>query len=147
MALVDVVPAQGAPPSPPPIEGVDATMPAWFQAWDANQFQPMAGLVAQIPGLRTAVDGLVNDFAVFRAQTSNGQRATGNHVPFSVVLFTNGDDPTLAPHHLPALHSLADLTYLTAAELTAYIVGYGLPAGGNRAARLRRVQVHIGYIT
>ncbi|KAJ7052795.1 hypothetical protein C8F01DRAFT_1236355 [Mycena amicta] len=122
---------------PPPIEGVDATMPAWFQIWDATQFQP----------LRTVVDRIETKLAIFKAQTIDGH---GNF-PFSVVLFPNGDDPTLAPHNLPALHSLADIKVLTAAQLTAYLLGYELAAVDNpgraaAAAARRRIARHVGYL-
>ncbi|KAH8985408.1 hypothetical protein EDB92DRAFT_2116774 [Lactarius akahatsu] len=34
----------------------------------------------------------------------NQSRGEGNIVPFEVVPFTNGTDPTLPPHNLPPLH-------------------------------------------
>ncbi|KAJ7265798.1 hypothetical protein C8J57DRAFT_391488 [Mycena rebaudengoi] len=114
---------------------LQGAMPAWFQAWDANEFQP----------LKDAVDAIRIDLATFRAQFANGQCATGHQAPFDVVLFVSGDDPTDGPHNLPAIQNTTDMTALTPAALTSYLTGYGLSAQGNPVVRTRRLARHIGY--
>ncbi|KAJ7266020.1 hypothetical protein C8J57DRAFT_1469910 [Mycena rebaudengoi] len=115
--------------------GGPGAMPAWFQAWDTNGFQP----------LKDAVDAIRIDLATFRAQFANGQCATGHQVPFDVVLFVSGDDPTDGPHNLPAIQNTTDIKALTPAALTSYLTGYGLSAEGNPAVRTRRLARHIRY--
>ncbi|KAJ7325974.1 hypothetical protein DFH08DRAFT_941211 [Mycena albidolilacea] len=115
--------------------GGSGAMPAWFQAWDANEFQP----------LKEAVDAIRIDLATFRDQFANGQCATGHQAPFGVVLFINGDDPTDEPHNLPAIQNTTDITTLTPVALTSYLMGYGLSAQGNPVVRTRRLARHMGY--
>ncbi|KAJ7359217.1 hypothetical protein DFH08DRAFT_406355 [Mycena albidolilacea] len=115
--------------------GGPGAMPAWFQAWNANEFQP----------LKDAVDAIRIDLATFRAQFANGRCATGHQAPFEVVLFVSGDDPTGAPHNLTAIQNATDITLLSPAELTSYLMGYGLSAQGNPVVRTRRLARHIGY--
>ncbi|KAH8982565.1 hypothetical protein EDB86DRAFT_2970285, partial [Lactarius hatsudake] len=64
----------------------------------------------------------------------NRSRGHGNVVPFEVVPFTDGTDPTLPPHNLPPLHTVNVIDNLSEQSLTAYLTHYGivpLPTGGS----------------
>ncbi|KAJ7227403.1 hypothetical protein GGX14DRAFT_693304 [Mycena pura] len=111
--------------------GGPGAMPAWFQTWNANDFQP----------LKDTVDAIRIDLATFRVQVATFRA----QVPFEVVPFVSGDDPTDAPHNLPAIQNTTDITLLAPADLTTYLTGYGLSAQGNPVVRARRLARHIGY--
>ncbi|KAJ7081639.1 hypothetical protein B0H15DRAFT_854506 [Mycena belliarum] len=98
--------------------GGPGAMPAWFQAWDLNHFQPLV---------------------------INGQCATGHPAAFEVVPFVSGDDPTAHPHNLPVIENITRIGALTPQELTSYLGGYALPAQGNPTVRIRRLARHLGY--
>ncbi|KAH9172503.1 hypothetical protein EDB89DRAFT_906722 [Lactarius sanguifluus] len=64
----------------------------------------------------------------------NQSRGHGNVVPFEVVPFTDGTDPTLPPHNLPPLHTVNVIDNLSEQSLTTYLTHYGivpLPTGGS----------------
>ncbi|KAJ7934878.1 hypothetical protein B0H13DRAFT_2305334 [Mycena leptocephala] len=115
--------------------GGPGAMPAWFQAWNNTEFQP----------LKQRIEALHIELATFRAQFANGLCATGHQAPFQVVVFTSGDNPTEDPHNLPPIENTAEILALNAADTTAYLSGYGLSAQGNPIARARRLARHIGY--
>ncbi|KAJ7056960.1 hypothetical protein C8F01DRAFT_1152867 [Mycena amicta] len=121
------------------VEG-PSVMPAWFQAWHTNKFQPLVDRT-----LTNQFDTLRNDHEVFRAQTLNDRYAPGYVAPFVVLPFLNGDDPTDAPHNLPPMHNAGDIEALTAAAITAYLTGYGLSTQGDPIVRTQRLEQHIGY--
>ncbi|KAJ6492974.1 hypothetical protein DFH09DRAFT_1376999 [Mycena vulgaris] len=93
----------GGLPNPTASDIAEGAMPAWFQAWDIAHFQP----------LKQSLDLLHTNFAIFRAQFANGQCATEHQAPSEVVSFTSGDDPTAAPHNLPAIRNSDDIIALT----------------------------------
>ncbi|KAH9013232.1 hypothetical protein EDB85DRAFT_2034448 [Lactarius pseudohatsudake] len=67
----------------------------------------------------------------------NQSRGEGNIVPFEVVPFTDGTDPTLPPHNLPPLHTVNVINNLSEQFLTTYLTHYGvvpLPIGGSSVA-------------
>ena len=85
-------------------------------------------------------------------QTRNHQLHDGRFINFSIVPFNDGTMPTEAPvssrsldsynscklaiqHNLPPLLNIAAIRALTAAQSTAYVVGYGLGNVGNAPAR------------
>ncbi|KAJ7892734.1 hypothetical protein B0H14DRAFT_3427679 [Mycena olivaceomarginata] len=98
-----------------------AALPLSLGSWSSSEDLP----------LKDAVDAIRIDLATFRAQFANGRCATGHQAPFEVVLFVSGDDPTGAPHNLTAIQNTTDITLLSPAELTSYLMGYGLSAQGN----------------
>ncbi|KAF8241061.1 hypothetical protein L208DRAFT_1352094 [Tricholoma matsutake] len=64
----------------------------------------------------------------------NQHRGEGNVVPYEVIPFTNGNDPTQPPYNLPPLGSINAIENLNGHDLAAYLTGYGivpLPAGEN----------------
>ncbi|KAH8978069.1 hypothetical protein EDB92DRAFT_653866 [Lactarius akahatsu] len=66
-----------------------------------------------------------------RRQT-NHTRGTGNIMPFAIIPFTNGDDPTLPPHNLPPLYSIGVIEGLNEHDLATYLTHYDvvpIPAG------------------
>ncbi|KAF7336851.1 hypothetical protein MVEN_02121400 [Mycena venus] len=77
--------------------GGPGVMPAWFQQWNATQFQPF-------------VQSMNTKLATSRAQFDNRQCATGHQAPSGVVLFISGDDPTALPYLLPAIRNITDIT-------------------------------------
>ncbi|KAJ7224778.1 hypothetical protein C8J57DRAFT_1731353 [Mycena rebaudengoi] len=105
--------------------------PAWFQAWDRDSFQPFAAQIKAYQKIST--------------QSTNGRRATGHQVPFVVLTFTDGSDPTTAPHLLPALNTLDDVRALTETQSGDYAVGYGLAPAGDHPNRQRLIARHIGF--
>ncbi|KAJ7087543.1 hypothetical protein B0H15DRAFT_1022651 [Mycena belliarum] len=119
-----------------------AGMPPWFQQWNITQFLPLR---QDVTDLTRDVTDLRREFANFRGQTFNARRATGHQMAFETLNFINGDDPTMQPHNLPRLQNNDALRALTAAELTAYLTGYGLSAQGNPIVRSERLATHIGY--
>ncbi|KAH9163049.1 hypothetical protein EDB89DRAFT_2242905 [Lactarius sanguifluus] len=67
----------------------------------------------------------------------NQSRGQGNVVPFEVVPFTDGTDPTLPPYNLPHLHTVNVINNLSEQFLTTYLTHYGvvpLPIGENSVA-------------
>jgi len=73
----------------------------------------------------------------------NQRRGEGNVVPYEVIPFTNGNDPTQPPHNLPPLVSVNAIETLGGLALAAYLTNYGivpLPAGASPHAtnRLRK---------
>ncbi|KAJ6516039.1 hypothetical protein C8R45DRAFT_229771 [Mycena sanguinolenta] len=121
--------------TPTELVGGPEMMPAWFQAWDANHFQP----------LKQAVEDIHIDLLTFRGQFANTRCATGHQAPFQMVPFVNGDDPTALPHSLPTLENTDDIKGLNPPDVTAYLTGYGLSTQGNPVVRIRRLARHIGY--
>ncbi|KAJ7056970.1 hypothetical protein C8F01DRAFT_1086646 [Mycena amicta] len=117
--------------------------PAWFQVWDATQFQPLRTAVNRIDRSVSRIDA---NLAILKAQTSNARRGNGGQVPYFIVPFPNGDDPTIAPHHLPPLHSVSDIDALSGPNRTKYLQGYSLPVVGSPAIRCRTIAQHIGYL-
>ncbi|KAJ7231059.1 hypothetical protein B0H12DRAFT_1146983 [Mycena haematopus] len=111
------------------LTGGPGVMPAWFQAWDTNHFQPH-----------------VRSLAAFRSQSANRLHATGHETVFQIILFENGDNPTTPPHSLPALVDTDEIGGLTRQQVTAYLRGYGLARQGTDVARTRRLARHIGYL-
>jgi len=73
------------------------------------------------------------------AQTRNNQLHDGSFTPFTIVPFNDGSMPTEAPLNLPPLVTAAAIRALTAAQSTAYAVGYAL--GNVGAAPARRVAI------
>jgi len=70
----------------------------------------------------------------------NQRRGEGNVVPYEVIPFINGNDPTQPPHNLPPLGSVNAIENLNGHDLAAYLTGYGiipLPAGANPHATNR----------
>ncbi|KAI9447209.1 hypothetical protein BJY52DRAFT_366245 [Lactarius psammicola] len=56
----------------------------------------------------------------------NHNRGNGNVVPFEVIPFTDGSDPTLPPHNLPPLHSINVIRNLDEQTLATYLTHYGV---------------------
>ncbi|KAH9013697.1 hypothetical protein EDB85DRAFT_2032379 [Lactarius pseudohatsudake] len=56
----------------------------------------------------------------------NQSRGLGNVVPFEVVPFTDGTDPTLPPHNLPPLYTVNVIDNLSEQSLTTYLTHYGI---------------------
>lgn len=64
----------------------------------------------------------------------NRGRLEGDIVPYEVVPFPNGDDPTQPPHNLPHLVSVEVIEQLSECQLISYLTGYGtnpMPTGPN----------------
>ncbi|KAF8812885.1 hypothetical protein BYT27DRAFT_7132131 [Phlegmacium glaucopus] len=105
--------------------GPQAVAPRWFQ-----------GAIQQL-----RVD-LQNDMrSMIRAEIlpdlkrlMNKHRGEGIVVPFEVVPFTNGSDPTQPPNNLPPLHSINVIENLNENDLVEYLTGYGVipPVGANQ---------------
>ncbi|KAF5375656.1 hypothetical protein D9615_009374 [Tricholomella constricta] len=74
----------------------------------------------------------------------NHQRGDGTIVPFEIVPFTNGDDPTQPPHNLPRLLSVNSVEDLNGRDLAAYLTGYGklMPGLGLYTVRHTAMAVH-----
>lgn len=79
------------------------------------------------------------------AKQGNELRATGHQDPFSTVFFTDGTDPTAAPHTLPPLHNIDGIRALTLTDLRTHCINYGLSHQGNVDTRQRRIARHIGF--
>ncbi|KAG5647399.1 hypothetical protein DXG03_000470 [Asterophora parasitica] len=111
--------------------------PLWFRQWDQMEFRPLSdGFAAHRLG---------NNYDVEVRQRANGKRATGHNVPFEIVPFRDGTDPTAPPHGLPALHSIDDIRTLNVEQVTAYCTHYGLDTEGSVEACQGRIAKHIGY--
>ncbi|KAJ6570728.1 hypothetical protein B0H10DRAFT_2107541 [Mycena sp. CBHHK59/15] len=112
-----------------------AAAPLWFQQWDQQRFQPLVDDVAELRIM----------FLIQAAQRGNEHRATGHQDPFSIVFFTDGTDPTAAPHLLPPLHNTDDIRALSVADSHTYCINYGLSQQGNVGTRQARIARHIGF--
>ncbi|KAF9449558.1 hypothetical protein P691DRAFT_812221 [Macrolepiota fuliginosa MF-IS2] len=69
----------------------------------------------------------------------NESCTNGDCAGFEVVLFPNGEDPTLAPHDLPPLTSKEAIRNLTEMQKRAYYQGYypgGYDQNEERTARI-----------
>ncbi|KAF7361239.1 hypothetical protein MSAN_01156000 [Mycena sanguinolenta] len=106
--------------------GADEVPPAWFQHWNATQFQPLVAMVREMKSF----GGI---------QKINAEYATGHNAPFGIIPFLSGDDPTQDPYNLPAIYNISVLTNLNPASLNEYLRGYGLTAQGSRDDKIRRL--------
>ncbi|KAF9025960.1 hypothetical protein BDZ89DRAFT_52280 [Hymenopellis radicata] len=118
------------PPQQPPAtqDSLElAGAPAWFKAWNDQQFQPF---VARVRGDLTA---LTRDVATLLVQDGKDRNSKlGDDGPFYEVAFSDGRRPwgaiVAVPGQgnfmLPTLTNTADLQALTLAESYGYYKGY-----------------------
>ncbi|KAH9000234.1 hypothetical protein EDB92DRAFT_1812619 [Lactarius akahatsu] len=69
---------------------------------------------------------------IYEHTQTNHTRGTGNIMPFAIIPFTNGGDPTLPPHNLPPLYSIGVIEGLNEHDLATYLTHYDvvpIPAG------------------
>jgi len=113
-----------------------AVAPAWFQA--------------AIQQLRIDIRNDIRndiraDILPDLKQLINRQRGEGDVVPFEIVPFNNGTDPTQPPNNLPPLHSVNAIQNLNGHDLVSYLHGYNvIPApGGPNPHATNRLQKDI----
>ncbi|KAF9513292.1 hypothetical protein BS47DRAFT_1344330 [Hydnum rufescens UP504] len=78
---------------------------------------------------------------------ANGMRHDGLATPYTIVPFTDGDDPTQPPHNLVPLVSTAVIDALSAHRCNRYLDGYKVdhpPGVGNLALRRQLLKRAIG---
>ncbi|KAF9516757.1 hypothetical protein BS47DRAFT_1340385 [Hydnum rufescens UP504] len=78
---------------------------------------------------------------------ANGMRHDGLVIPYTIVPFTDGDDPTQPPHNLVPLVSTAVIDTLSAHRCNRYLDGYEVdrpPGVGNVALRRQLLKRAIG---
>ncbi|KAI9451793.1 hypothetical protein BJY52DRAFT_1295830 [Lactarius psammicola] len=112
-----------------------AAPPPWFQ----NAAQQLRNDISRSVRIEIVPD--------LKRQMNMG-RGHGNIMPFEIVPFIDGSDPTLPPHNLPPLRSVVAIEGLTGQNLVRYLNGYGfnpLPIGENPVAtnRLRKETLKI----
>ncbi|KAF9516747.1 hypothetical protein BS47DRAFT_1340369 [Hydnum rufescens UP504] len=77
----------------------------------------------------------------------NGTRDHGLVIPYTIVPFADGDDPTQPPHNLVPLLSTAVIDTLSAHRCNDYLDGYNVdrpPGAGNVALRHELLKRAIG---
>lgn len=99
--------------------------PAWFNA----------GIAAALAPINARIDGLRVD--IMKSMNRSAVQPQDELVP---VVNAAGNAPPA--RNFPA--TLQHLVNLSAANSNALIAHYGLPGGGNVAARRRRIAAHIG---
>ncbi|KIK03148.1 hypothetical protein K443DRAFT_121597 [Laccaria amethystina LaAM-08-1] len=74
----------------------------------------------------------------------NATNGEGTFLPFEVVLFVDGTDPTAPPHNLPALTSTVVIDGLQGVQATDYLNGYNIAVPHLIDNRLNALKVYIG---
>ncbi|KAF8707334.1 hypothetical protein AX14_013610 [Amanita brunnescens Koide BX004] len=73
----------------------------------------------------------LNPISIRGSRALNATNEDGTIVPFEIVLFVDGTDPTAPPHNLPALTSTAIIDALQGVQAAQYLNGYGLETAVN----------------
>jgi hypothetical protein len=114
---------------------------------------PAAGAPAWfIPAVQAAVQAAIEPInnrliAMDRrmSQYWNSSAGDGLTKPWQLVAFVNGQNPTVAPHNLPAVTDVNALNGLTAQQITAYLIGYGAQIPHLVVDRRRELGKMLGY--
>jgi len=101
--------------------------------WDEIQ-QLRLDLQNGFQQVQTDLQKLRSDVYPDLMRVINQNRLDGRTVPFRIVPFKNGDDPTQPPHNLPHLASVVVIKQLNEQQVNSYLTGYGidrLPSGSH----------------
>ncbi|KAF9510886.1 hypothetical protein BS47DRAFT_1395554 [Hydnum rufescens UP504] len=128
----------------------EALAPAWFAPvqvqLNAIQ-QQLAGIEEELLAVEEGLDNVAQSAGKCCAEATNALNDTGELVPWIIVPFSDGRNPTEEPFSLPALTSTSAIERLDVDTCNEYLEGYGvdiLPGDGDLKERHRLLQDAIG---